>query len=54
MKNLTEALKSIQDWPQGAPVPNSAMLTVANSAQKVFEKVYDNIDSIKSTFIKLK
>jgi hypothetical protein len=52
MKNLTEALKSIQDWPQGAPVPNSAMLTVANSAQKVFEKVYDNIDSIKSTFVK--
>jgi hypothetical protein len=52
MKNLTEALKSIQDWPQGAPVPNSAMLTVANSAQKVFERVYNDIDNIKSTFVK--
>jgi hypothetical protein len=52
MKNLTEALKSIQDWPQGAPVPNSTMLTVANSAQKVFERVYNDIDSIKSTFVK--
>jgi len=52
MKNLTEALKSIQDWPQGAPVPNSTILTVANSAQKVFERVYNDIDSIKSTFVK--
>ncbi len=52
MKNLTEALKSIQDWPEGVPVPNSTMLTVANSSQKVFEKVYDNIDSVKSNFVK--
>ena len=52
LKNITEALKSIQDWPQGVPVTNSTMLTVANSAQKVFEKVHDNIDSIKSTFVK--
>ena len=37
LKNITEALKSIQDWPQGVPVTNSTMLTVANSAQKVFE-----------------
>jgi hypothetical protein len=54
LKNITEALKTIQNWPQGTPVPNSTMLTVANSAQKVFENVYNNIDSIKSTFIKLK
>lgn len=52
LKNITEALKSIQDWPQGVPVTNSTMLTVANSAQKVFEKVHDNIDSIKSSFVK--
>lgn len=52
LKNITEALKTIQNWPQGTPVPNSTMLTVANSAQKVFEKVYDNIDNIKSTFVK--
>lgn len=53
LKNLTEALKAIQDWPSGAPVPNSTMLTVANSAQKVFENVYNNIDSIKSNFVKV-
>ena len=51
-KNITEALKTIQNWPEGSPVPNSTMLTVANSAQKVFENVYANIDSIKSNFVK--
>jgi hypothetical protein len=52
LKNITEALKTIQNWPEGTPVPNSTMLTVANSAQKVFENVYANIDSIKSNFVK--
>ena len=52
LQNLTEALKSIQNWPGGAPVPNSTMLTVANSSQKVFEKVYNSIDEIKSNFVK--
>ena len=33
--------------------PNSTMLTVANSAQNVLNSVYNNIDSIKSSFIKL-
>jgi hypothetical protein len=54
LKNITEALKSVQNWPSGAPAPNPTLLTVANSAQKIFENVYANIDSIKSTFIKLK
>jgi hypothetical protein len=54
LKNITEALKTVQNWPSGAPVPNPTLLTVANSAQKIFENVYANIDSIKSTFIKLK
>jgi hypothetical protein len=53
LKNITEALKTIQNWPEGTPVPNSTMLTVANSAQKVFENVHANLDSIKSNFIKL-
>jgi len=52
LKNITEALKIIQDWPAGAPVPNSVILTVANSSQKVFEDIYNNIDSIKSNFVK--
>lgn len=52
LKNITEALKTIQNWPEGTPIPNSTMLTVANSSQKIFEDVYDNIDSIKSNFIK--
>ena len=52
LKNITEALKTIQNWPEGTPVPNSTMLTVANSAQKVFENVYANIDNVKSNFVK--
>jgi hypothetical protein len=53
LKNITEALKTVQNWPNGTPVPNSTMLTVANSAQNVLNSVYNNIDSIKSSFIKL-
>lgn len=52
LKNLTEALKTVKDWPAGASVPNSTVLTVANSAQKIFEKVYNNIDDVKSNFVK--
>ena len=52
LKNITEALKTIQNWPGGTPVPNPTMLIVANAAQKVFENVYANIDNIKSNFIK--
>ena len=52
LKNITEALKTIQNWPGGTPVPNPTMLIVANAAQKVFENVYVNIDNIKSNFIK--
>jgi hypothetical protein len=54
LKNLTEVLKTVQDWPGGVPTPNSAILTVANSSQEIFEKIYNNIDNIKSNFIKLK
>jgi len=54
LKNLTEVLKTVQDWPSGVPTPNSAILTVANSSQEIFEKIYNNIDDIKSNFIKLK
>ena len=52
LKNLTEVLKTVQNWPGGVPTPNPALLTVANSSQKIFEKVYNNIDSIKSNFVK--
>jgi len=52
LKNITEALKTIQNWPGGTPVPNPTMLIVANAAQKVFENVYANIDNIKSNFVK--
>ncbi len=52
LKNLTEALKTVQNWPGGVSVPNSTVLTVANTSQKIFERVYDNIDSIKSNFVK--
>ena len=52
LKNITEALKTVTNWPEGSPVPNSTVLTVANSAQKIFENVYNNIDSIKSNFVK--
>lgn len=52
LQNLAEALKVIQDWPSGAPVPNPVILTVANSALQVFENVYNEIDSVKSKIVK--
>jgi hypothetical protein len=52
LQNLSEALKVVQDWPSGAPVPNPVILTTANSALKVFENVYNEIDSIKSKTVK--
>ena len=52
LQNLAEALKVVQDWPSGAPVPNPVMLTAANSALQVFENVYNEIDSVKSKIVK--
>ena len=52
LQNLAEALKVVQDWPSGAPVPNPVILTAANSAVQVFENVYNEIDSVKSKIVK--
>jgi hypothetical protein len=52
LQNLSEALKVVQDWPSGAPVPNPVILTAANSALEVFENVYNEIDSVKSKTVK--
>jgi hypothetical protein len=52
LQNIAEALKVVQDWPSGAPSPNPVVLTAANSALKVFENVYNQIDSIKSKIVK--
>jgi hypothetical protein len=52
LRNITEALKVIQDWPGGAPVPNPVVLTVANTALQVFNKVYNQIDDVKSKIVK--
>jgi hypothetical protein len=52
LQNLSEALKVIQDWPSGAPVPNPVILTTANSALQVFKNVYNEIDSVKSKTVK--
>jgi hypothetical protein len=52
LQNLAEALKVVQDWPSGAPVPNPVILTAANSAVEVFEKIYNKIDSVKSKTVK--
>jgi hypothetical protein len=52
LQNISEALKSIQDWPGGAPIPNPAMLTVATVASQTFSKVANSIDKIKSDFVK--
>jgi len=53
LKNLTEALKLVQDWPGGSPVPNPTLLKVASLSQAIFEKIYNNIDSVKSNFVKI-
>jgi hypothetical protein len=52
LQNIAEALKVVQDWPGGAPVPNPVVLTAANSALQVFNNVYNQIDSIKSKIVK--
>jgi hypothetical protein len=52
LQNLSEALKVVQDWPSGAPVPNPIILTAANSALQVFKNVYNEIDSVKSKTVK--
>jgi hypothetical protein len=52
LQNIAEALKVVQDWPSGAPSPNPVVLTTANSALKVFENVYNQIDSVKSKIVK--
>jgi hypothetical protein len=52
LQNLSEALKVVQDWPSGAPVPNPVILTAANSALQVFKNVYNEIDSVKSKTVK--
>jgi hypothetical protein len=52
LQNIAEALKVVQDWPSGAPSPNPVVLTAANSALKVFENVYNQIDNVKSKIVK--
>jgi hypothetical protein len=52
LQNITEALKVIQDWPGGVATPNPIALTVANSSLQVFNKVYNQIDNIKSKIVK--
>jgi hypothetical protein len=52
LQNITEALKVIQDWPGGVATPNPIVLTVANSSLQVFNKVYNQIDNIKSKIVK--
>jgi hypothetical protein len=52
LQNIVEALKVVQDWPGGAPVPNPVVLTAANSALQVFNNVYNQIDSVKSKIVK--
>jgi hypothetical protein len=52
LQNLSEALKVVQDWPSGAPVPNPVLLTAANSSLQVFKNVYNEIDSVKSKIVK--
>jgi hypothetical protein len=52
LQNIAEALKVVQDWPSGAPVPNPVILTAANQQLQVFENVYNEIDSVKSKIVK--
>lgn len=52
LKNLTIALKTVKDWPSGAAAPNTALLNTTRAALNTFEKVYNNIDSVKSNFVK--
>jgi len=52
LQNIAEALKSIQDWPGGVPVPNPTILATAVSSGNILSQVSNNIDKIKSNFVK--
>ena len=52
LQNLSEALKTVQNWPGGIPAPNPLLLTTATSALQVFGTIYNEIDSIKSKTVK--
>ena len=52
LQNIAEVLKVIQDWPGGVATPNPIALTVANSSLQVFNKIYNQIDDIKSKIVK--
>ena len=61
LKQLCTALKSIADtletsqlFPEGIPVPDSAGNMIGSSASTVIKTVSDNLDKMKSKFIKLK
>ena len=61
LKQLCIALKSIADtietsqlFPGGIPVPNAAGNMVGSNASTVIQTVIDNLDKMKSKFIKLK
>jgi hypothetical protein len=50
--NISTSLKTITDWPGGAPTPNSVVLNAVNTALSTFENEYNNINKIKSNFVK--
>jgi hypothetical protein len=52
LQNIAEVLKVIQDWPGGVATPNPIALTVANSSLQVFNKIYNQIDDVKSKIVK--
>jgi len=50
--NLSTALKTIQIWPGGIPSPDPTIGPVAKIAESNLELIIQQIDSIKSNFVK--
>ena len=43
VKNLSDKLKTLQNWPGGAAVPNVPVMTVAINTAIVAQKILDNM-----------
>ena len=53
ISNLSTALKTIQMWPGGNPIPDPTIQPVASVAEANLNRIKAQLDSLKSNFVKI-
>lgn len=53
ISNLSTALKTIQIWPSGIPVPDPTIGPVASIAETNLNRIKAQLDNLKSNFVKI-